>query len=247
MSRGVYRDSDGISAVCRLTIAVTDKAAIPILHTSYHSPRLGIMARAWGAWAATVGIKREVSTRWDTGGNASSKWSAMTAAGEKRVSGKTAAKGGSERELTAAEMSVICSNLARGCEKQYLTAQSEDYRTLAEFFGRAAEMPPADVGTLIRYIEADLSTGFPEAKAAAEEAGDRGALRALVWSEKVTRMLSSLMARYMREGDKMLEGTGVYVCTICGFIHIGDAPPEICPVCKVPVWKFEKAEGREAQ
>lgn len=169
------------------------------------------------------------------------------AAGEKRVSGKTAAKGGSERELTAAEMSVICSNLARGCEKQYLTAQSEDYRTLAEFFGRAAETPPADVGTLIRYIEADLSTGFPEAKAAAEEAGDRGALRALVWSEKVTRMLSSLMARYMREGDKMLEGTGVHVCTICGFIHIGDAPPEICPVCKVPGWKFEKAEVREAQ
>lgn len=169
------------------------------------------------------------------------------AAGAKRGSGKTAVKGGSERELTAAEMSVICSNLARGCEKQYLTEQSEDYRTLAEFFGRAAETPPADVETLVRYIDADLSTGFPEAKAAAEAAGDRGALRALVWSEKVTRMLSSLMARYMREGDKMLEGTGVYVCTICGFIHIGDAPPEICPVCKVPGWKFEKAEGREAQ
>lgn len=172
------------------------------------------------------------------------------AATAKRGGGKaesSAANDHIERELTAAEMSVICSNLARGCEKQYLTAQSEDYRTLAEFFGKASETPPADVDTLIRYIDSDLSTGFPEAKAAAEEAGDRGALRALVWSEKVTRMLSSLMERYKREGDKMLEGTGVYVCTICGFIHIGDAPPEICPVCKVPGWKFEKVTGRTAQ
>ena len=42
----------------------------------------------------------------------------------------------------------------------------------------------------------------------------------------------------------MLAGTGVYVCTICGFIHVGDKAPELCPVCKVPGWKFESVEGR---
>jgi len=73
---------------------------------------------------------------------------------------------------------------------------------------------------------------------------DRGALRALVWSEKVTRILKSLLIRYQQEGESMLENTNVYVCTICGFIYIGDTPPEICPVCKVPSWKFEKIEGR---
>lgn len=41
----------------------------------------------------------------------------------------------------------------------------------------------------------------------------------------------------------MLENTGVYVCTVCGFVFVGDAPPEQCPVCKVPSWKFEKIEG----
>ena len=57
-------------------------------------------------------------------------------------------------------------------------------------------------------------------------------------------MLRSLLERYAREGDAMLAHTGVYVCTVCGFLFVGDAPPQICPVCKVPSWKFEKVEGR---
>ena len=32
-------------------------------------------------------------------------------------------------------------------------------------------------------------------------------------------------------------------CTVCGYIHEGDQPPEQCPVCRVPAWKFEKVEG----
>ena len=44
------------------------------------------------------------------------------------------------------------------------------------------------------------------------------------------------------EGEKMLENTGVYVCTICGFVFVGNEPPQLCPVCKVPSWKFEKVE-----
>ena len=37
----------------------------------------------------------------------------------------------------------------------------------------------------------------------------------------------------------MLENTGVYVCTICGFVSVGDAPPELCPVCKHPKAYFQ--------
>ena len=25
-----------------------------------------------------------------------------------------------------------------------------------------------------------------------------------------------------------------FVCTVCGYIHEGDTPPERCPVCKTP-------------
>ena len=31
-----------------------------------------------------------------------------------------------------------------------------------------------------------------------------------------------------------------FVCTVCGYIHTGDTPPEICPVCKVGADKFKE-------
>ena len=31
-----------------------------------------------------------------------------------------------------------------------------------------------------------------------------------------------------------------YICTVCGYIHEGDAPPEVCPICKVGADKFEE-------
>ena len=29
-----------------------------------------------------------------------------------------------------------------------------------------------------------------------------------------------------------------FVCSVCGYVHVGDAPPEFCPQCKVPSEKF---------
>lgn len=150
-----------------------------------------------------------------------------------------------EKELSAVEMSIICSNLARGCEKQYLPEEAEAFKKLADFFKTKAE-PVEDANTkkLLELIEQDLSIGYPYATVMASEKPDRGALRCQVWSEKVTRMLQSLLTRYEAEGEKMLEGTGVYVCSICGFVYVGDSAPELCPVCKVPSWKFDKMERR---
>lgn len=151
-----------------------------------------------------------------------------------------------EKELSPMEMSIICSNLSRGCEKQYMSKESENFRKLAEFFRSKAEpVSEASAEKLLELLDKDLSVGFPYGNAVAGEQPDRGALRCQVWAEKVTRMLQSLLTRYQTEGDKMLEDTGVYVCTICGFIFVGDEPPAMCPVCKVPSWKFEKVEGRQ--
>jgi rubredoxin len=148
------------------------------------------------------------------------------------------------RELSPLEISAICSNFARGCEKQYKEEESKLFTELSQYFKKAAkpaENPNFD--QLMELVEKDLNEGFPYANAVAIE--DRGARRALTWSEKVTRILKSLLTRYQKEGDAMLENTGVYICTICGFIYVGDNLPDLCPVCKVPNWKFEKVEGRE--
>jgi len=149
------------------------------------------------------------------------------------------------RELSPLEISTLCTNLARGCEKQYKPQEASLFSELAGYFQSAsapAESPNFD--QLLDLIAKDLEEGFPGANAVSTAAKDRGALRALVWSEKVTRILKSLLTRYQKEGASMLENTGVYVCTICGFVYIGKNLPEVCPVCKVPNWKFEKVEGR---
>ena len=31
-----------------------------------------------------------------------------------------------------------------------------------------------------------------------------------------------------------------FVCTVCGYIHQGDTPPKLCPVCKVGADKFKE-------
>ena len=56
-------------------------------------------------------------------------------------------------------------------------------------------------------------------------------------------MVQSLLARYEKEGEAFLEENDVWVCTVCGFIYVGKSAPALCPVCKVPDWKFEKIEG----
>lgn len=38
-----------------------------------------------------------------------------------------------------------------------------------------------------------------------------------------------------------------FICTVCGYVHTGDAAPEKCPQCHVPASKFkEVVEGAEA-
>ena len=60
-----------------------------------------------------------------------------------------------------------------------------------------------------------------------------------------------------KEEDPEKEDTGLFFfrgepggkVAICnaggGFVYVGDAPPELCPVCKVPGWKFDRIEGRQ--
>ena len=31
-----------------------------------------------------------------------------------------------------------------------------------------------------------------------------------------------------------------WVCSVCGYVHEGDTPPERCPICKVPASKFSE-------
>ena len=147
-------------------------------------------------------------------------------------------------KLSAGQLAALCSNLARGCEKQYKKEEAGLFKQLADYF--TAVVPTvndASVEKLAKELQTDANN-YAAVRATADANADRGAARVCVWGEKVTRMLSSLVNRYLNEGEAMLKDTNIWVCTTCGFVYIGDTPPQLCPVCKVPDWKFEKIEGR---
>jgi len=144
-------------------------------------------------------------------------------------------------ELSVGELSALCSNLAKGCEKQQLTEEMDLFYQLADYYtSKVISESGKSFADVAKLLKSDLQDGYSKANAVATENADRGSLRSLVWSEKVSRMVNSLLDRYAEEGDAMLEKTKIYVCDICGFVYLGNDLPEICPVCKVPNYKMSQ-------
>lgn len=146
-------------------------------------------------------------------------------------------------QFSAGELSALCSNLARGCEKQYKQKESELFQQMADYFaGITPNVEKADMEAITELLRKDLDDGYEGIRSTAGEKKDRGALRVCVWGEKVSLILNGLLQRYQKEGEAFLANTEIWVCTTCGFVFVGENPPELCPVCKVPAWKFEKVE-----
>ena len=151
-----------------------------------------------------------------------------------------------ETQLSIGQMAALCSNLARGCEKQYMPEEQRLFNELAEWFtSHSPKVEDATVEAIAAQLQQNL-TDYPQANQTCVAEADRGAQRALGWSEKATRMLNSLMSRYQKEGDVLLADNEIWVCSVCGFVYIGKEAPELCPVCKVPAWKFNQI-GRRNQ
>lgn len=159
--------------------------------------------------------------------------------GGKEASLEKAVEAAEVRGYSVAELGCLFSNLSKGCEKQYKVEASELFATLATYYEQRRPIAEAgDLMTLKTMLEVDVIEGYPSIKPTIEKQGDRGALRAVVWNEKVTKMLQSLLGRYEKEGTDLLINTKAYVCEICGFVYVGDEAPEVCPVCKVPKMKI---------
>ncbi len=146
------------------------------------------------------------------------------------------------RELTAGQLSALCSNLKRGCGVQQLAREAELFGQIADYFESVTVQEDHDgIASLLGLINSDLME-YGDAKATSALMSDRGALRVLTWSEKATLIMRTVLERYQKD-PSFLEHTGVYVCDICGFIYIGDNPPEVCPVCKVPGHMILRIQG----
>ena len=136
-------------------------------------------------------------------------------------------------ELSPGVLAAVCSNLARGCEKQYQAEEAALYQQLADFFTAAAPAAPQNtLEDLSSLVSQDLSQGYPTLHSAAKAEADRGTQRICVWGEKVTRIADSLLKRYQKEGEAFLQGTRIWVCSVCGFIYVGDSAPG-----RLPRWR----------
>ena len=147
-------------------------------------------------------------------------------------------------QLSFSELSALCSNLSKGCEKQYRMEEAGLFSQLSDYYKNVDSVPHENQFEDIKeLIENDLNTSYLDASKIALDASDRGTKRALLWGEKVTKLLNSLLNKFEKQKDKLLENTNVYVCEICGFVYIGDKAPDNCPICKVPNTKIALIQG----
>lgn len=142
------------------------------------------------------------------------------------------------RKMSKGELSALFSNLAKGCEKQYKAEEASLFTKIADYYKKSSDGEKGNFDDLTRKINQNIADFIPDAKSDAERVNDRGARRVLTWSEKATLMMSAILERYKKEGNAILENTKIWVCDICGFIYIGDVPPTVCPICKVPSFKI---------
>lgn len=141
------------------------------------------------------------------------------------------------RELTAAEIAYICSNLARGAEKEYLFEEQQLFTELFKHFESRIEPTSGSFDDVASLIAED-SKLFDTAFATSDKYNDRGSKRVLTWASKTTNIVKSILDNYQKEGLEYLKNTKIWVCDICGFVYIGDTPPAVCPICKVPSLKI---------
>ena len=141
------------------------------------------------------------------------------------------------RELTPAEIAYICSNLARGAEKEYLFEEQQLFTELFKHFESRIEPTSGSLDDVASLIAED-SKLFDTAFATSDKYNDRGSKRALTWASKTTNIVKSILDNYQKEGLEYLKNTKIWVCDICGFVYIGDTPPAVCPICKVPSLKI---------
>ena len=141
------------------------------------------------------------------------------------------------RELSDSEIAYICSNLAKACEKQYLENEQKMFQDLYEYFDKKIVAKEGNINDVSEKIENDINM-FNEASKIADEVNDSGAKRVITWATKTSNIIKNILSKYQNNGVDYIKNTKIWVCDICGFVYIGNEPPKICPICKVPNFKI---------
>lgn len=143
--------------------------------------------------------------------------------------------------MSMKEQSILCSNLGKAGDKQHNAPLASLFDRLSQYF-EAASQPEGDLESAYKLVNEDIASRYVTAFNTGRAVGDRGALRSLTWGEKVSKIQANLLGRYLKEGDAAFEASQLFVCEACGFVYAGEEAPEMCPVCKVPRFKFNQVK-----
>ena len=141
------------------------------------------------------------------------------------------------RELSNYEISLICSNLAKASEKQYLEEEKDLFRELSRHYEELESAKTGSLDDVINMVNSDINS-FSKAMEVFSKYDDRGAKRVVNWASKSTNIMKVIIDTYKEKGIDYIKNTKIWVCDICGFIYVGDNPPKVCPVCRVPSVKI---------
>ncbi len=137
------------------------------------------------------------------------------------------------------QLAFVFSNLAKAAEKQDQSEISSQLGELSAYFSESIPLKKeVDKESLLASVVDDIENLYASVTTSGEEAKDRGALRCATWGKKVTSIHKSILARFEKMGDTLLEEKEVYVCDACGYIAIGVQVPAVCPICKAPSSRF---------
>ena len=141
------------------------------------------------------------------------------------------------RELSNYEISLICSNLAKASEKQYLEEEKDLFRELSKYYEELESAKTGSLDDVINMVNSDINS-FSKAMEVFSKYDDRGAKRVVNWASKSTNIMKVIIDTYKEKGIDYIKNNKIWVCDICGFIYVGDNPPKVCPVCRVPSVKI---------
>jgi rubrerythrin len=145
-------------------------------------------------------------------------------------------------------LSLIFSNFEQVARKQRRLNQERIFSALSRSLEIQAQRMGAEhdgAASIDRFLddfqgvlEEDINKNYEECAVTAEQLGVRGSQRAIIWGKKVTTIQNSLIKKYKTTPNFLPEGQKIHMCEACGFVMIGEVPPQICPVCKAPAGRF---------
>lgn len=126
--------------------------------------------------------------------------------------------------------------LFRAAAKAEMVHSAAEFKAMGGLKSTAENLQAAIGGETYEF-----SSMYPPMIEDAEAEGQNAAKMAFIRANEAEKVHAELYTKELEALNSEDTGESYYVCPICGYIHKGK-PEGVCPICKVPVSKFEEVK-----